>query len=627
MGRPEDEEDPPVDDFAVDSEFPQRPPDDPGEGPPDDWDELPYWFDFRRLEFWYRWPRGRWQPDPPPVRPFGHRDGVYSFVTRIGELRAFTAAQLFGRGGLADLFGGDLRWPTRHFPGVDKQGNPTGRPNGAACMERLIRLCLAARFLDGALQVRSIGTWRGPDGRPIVHAGEAIYADGRIWPPGVAIGDVLFVIGGDRAPPAHRIVARDAYEWIPAGPELGRQVAAHLDEWAWETDEDRDLFQGSLHCSMLCASLTWLPHVFVQAPYGSGKSSLLRYARTVVGGAGHPVLNTYSKAFIEQHYASTGMALFLDEMESGEESVRIRRLFELIRLLSDDGAEGGRGSSGGKSRKLDIHGTVTMAATTSEEWRPQDRSRITLLTLRSFASRATPPAPPELRAMHLETAAEMSPALRARAIARWELFLANLKVAREVILRMGGAPRDGDQLGHQIAGWSTMTSDEPLDADRDREVLERFRPFIVSVAEQEDGDDEPTICLNTIFGLAPEKWVGGERVTVGQLVAIARTPEGSGARRALLPYGLMLQKRDGESWAEAWLAIANRHPGLDGLLAKYPQYQGKPRRQILGELTRTVEGVVWKAQKSASHQRIGGSQTRFLLIPPVFLPTPSEEVT
>lgn len=623
-------------DFALDSdlEFPQR--DDGREGPPDDW-KRDYWFDFKGREFWYRWTEdGPWRRDPPKLQPLGHGDGVYQFVTAIGEPRAFTSSQLFGRGGMADLFGGDLRWATRHFPMTDKEGHPTGRPNAGLCMERMIQLCIAAGYLDGALRIRSIGTWRGPDGRPVVHAGDRIFSNGEIRAPGARLGEALYVIGGRREPPLNRALPLDGYEWVPADAAAGRTITSHLDEWAWDSPEDRDLFQGSLHCSMLCAALSWLSHVFVLAPYGSGKSHLLRYAKTVVGGAAHPVLNTYTKAYIEQHFTSTGMALFLDELESAEESTRIRRLFELIRALSDDGAEGGRGSAGGKTRKLDVHGTVTMAATTSEEWRPQDRSRITVLSLRPFASRGDshPPAPPEYRAAQLARAAEMSAALRARALDRWDLFQANLKVAREAILRMGGAPRDGDQLGHLIAGWSTMTTDDPLDAG-DHEALERFRPYIVSLAEADDGDDEPTVCLNTIFGLAPDKWIGGERVTVGQLVALARGDSGSGARRALLPYGLMLVRNEGEGWEQAWLAVANRHAGLDGLLAGYPQYQGKPRQQVLAELTLTTpppsgsDGlpIVWKAVKGPDKARIGGSQTRYLLVPPVFLPPPVAEAT
>jgi hypothetical protein len=235
----------------------------------------------------------------------------------------------------------------------------------------------------------------------------------------------------------------------------------------------------------------------VLAPYGSGKSSLLRYSRNLIGGAAHPVQRTYSKAYLEQHFSGTAGAFFLDETESDTESDRIRRIIELVRLLSDDGAEGGRGSSSGKSRRLDVHGTVTMAATVTEEWPPQDRSRITLLELLPFADRPRdhPPAPAEEIAAMFQAASDMSAALRARALATWGLFQCNLRIARAAVLGMGGSPRDADQLGHLIAGWKTMTSDDELG---DTDQLERFRPFIMSLVENEDGDDAPNDLLNVV---------------------------------------------------------------------------------------------------------------------------------
>jgi hypothetical protein len=121
-------------------------------------------------------------------------------------------------------------------------------------------------------------------------------------------------------------------------------------------------------------------------------------------------------------------------------------------------------------------------------------------------------------------------------------------VARAAILALGGLPRDADQLGHLIAGWRTMTSDEPFDPDRHEEFA-RFRPFIMSLVEREDGDDAPSDLLNVLFGLAPDLWRSGERDTVGQLVAIARSDniDAPTARRNLARIGLRLEKHDGET--------------------------------------------------------------------------------
>ena len=614
-----------LEDWAVDVLDPE-PRADGQPGPPDDW-PYPSWYDAQDKDWWWRH-KGTWRRDPCPARALGLVDGEFIFVTEFGERRHFTSGQLHGRGGLADLFVGSLWWPLKHYRKYDLEKKElTGALLREKCIAALMRCCRDHGLYDGSRPFRGIGTWRGPDGRPIVHAGDRIFDGDLVRDPGVQIGEALFVVGGKREGPAHVKEAPDRFAWAPGAATLGRTVAAHLDEWVWESAEARDLYQGGLHCDMLCSSLLWLPHKFVLAPYGSGKSALLRYSRALVGGSAHAVQRTYSKAYLEQNFAGTAAAFYLDETESDSEGDRIRRIFELVRLLSDDGAEGGRGSSSGKSRRLDVHGTVTMAATLTEEWAPQDRSRIMLLELQRFADRPDrPPAPPETVAAMLQAAGEMSAALRARALATFDLFHRNLKIARAAILTMGGAPRDADQLGHPIAGWRTMTSDEAFDPD-DADAFARFRPFIMSLIEQEDGDDAPNDFLNTLFSLAPDMWRSGERLTVGQIIALGRSNEADAGqwRRALLPNGLRLMKNDGEEWSQAWLAIASKHAGLDRLLTGHANYQGRKRSQILLQLRRVVDGVEWKAQRGAIPIRFAGAQTRFILVPPVFLPVDGEE--
>lgn len=607
--------------FAVDSELAGELL--PTSGPPSDWPN-PSWYDPVARTWW-------WQkkPDPCPVRALGTVDGEYIFVTAFGELRRFTSAGLHGRGGLADLFGGTLRWPLRHFRKFDleKQAH-VGELQREECIAALMRACVQAGFYDGSRPHRGVGIWRGPDREPIVHAGDRIFHLGQVLDPGVQIGEALLVISGRREAPAHTLqkMQPGTFQWDPAPASLGRTVTAHLDEWNWDSAEGRDLYQGGLYCDMLCSALSWLPHKFVRAPYGSGKSSLLRYSKALLGGGAHAVQRTYSKAYIEQRFAGTAAAFYLDETESDAEANRIRQIFELVRLLSDNGAEGGRGSSVGKSRTLDVHGTVTMAATVTGEWPPQDRSRITLLELQPFADRGErrPLASPETIAAMLQTAAEMSSKLRARALAKWDLFHENLKIARAAILDMGGQARDADQLGHLIAGWKAMTSDGLLD---DSDQLIRFRPFIMSLVEAEEGDDAASLLLNTLFGLAPDMWRSGERHTLGQIIALGRTDkaEAGQCRQALLPNGMRLTKQKEETWAQAWLAVANNHAGLDKLLTGYPSYQGSKRFQILGQLRRVVSGVEHKAQRSAVPLRFAGVQSRYLLVPPLFLPSLEEE--
>jgi hypothetical protein len=613
----DDEDD---DDFSVDSEDPSpRSADEPG--PPDDW-RMPSYF-HAGLVTWY-W-NGR--EDPCPATPLGFCAGTHFFVTPSGERRTFSARDLHTRAGLSDLFSGSMHWAERHYRKWDpEKGDWTGGLRRDRLGDALIRACRLKGHYDGSTPHRSVGTWRGSNGEPIVHAGDRIFHNGEIHAPGTMIDDRIFIVGSSRQAPSYLPDGRHGYSWKPASLADCLRVCGHLDEWHWADDESRDLFLGGLFCDMLGEAPLWRPHKFVRAPAGSGKSTLLKYTRALLGGAAHPIQRSYSKAFLEQMFSGTSSALLLDEMESDSDSARVRHLLELIRLLSDEGATGGRGTSGGVARTFDLHGAVTMVATLTEAWRPQDRSRITVLQLKRLADRTNhPPASPEMLAVITETAAELSPFLRARAIARFGLFQQNLALVRRRILDLGGSTRDGDQLGHLLAGWATMTSDAPIDGDT-LGSLDRFKPYVLTLSDAEDQADDPSELFNLLLGLPTQVYQGGKQPTVGQMIARARDSDSGGEfRHALLALGLRLQRHGDESWNEAWLAVANKHPGLDKLFADYPEYRGPKRAQILGELRRVVEGVVWEVKSSEIPMRFAGAQSRALLIPPALLPSLEDE--
>ncbi|WP_422036553.1 hypothetical protein [Reyranella sp.] len=609
------------DDFAVDSLDPSQRTDD-REGPPDDW-EAPSWRDFKRIQWWYRWrPDQPHRLDPPPVLMLGHRGGEFFFVSAARELRAFTSAQLHGRGGLADLFAGDVRWAVRHFPARDRDGAATGRPNVPPLMEALIAGCKVKGYYDGSQPFRSIGTWL-EGGRPLVHTGSSIFHDGRLYQPGEEIGVARYVLGPDRAPPAH---SRDrfGYEWQPLDLAGRNTIMAHLAEWHWDSPEACELAAGKIWCDALGDVPRWKTHGFIRAHAGSGKSTLLQYMSALMGAAAHPIQRTYSKTHLEEIGKHTALAILLEEAEgdAGEDAHRLQQILKLLLLLSDEGAVGGR-----FKREIDLHGPVTMVATLTDDWRSTVKSRVILLELRSLKAREGH------RMMSLEEVAAMtavakaiSAGFRAAALANFDLFNQNLKLARARILELGGDPRDADTVGHPIAGHATMTLGRVMTPD-EVGALDRFRPWITTLRDQEDGVDDAMDLIMTLFGLPAQNWRGGDQLTVGQLIARAREPDNDDYRKALLPYGLRLDRRqliDGtqETWKQAWLAIAHRHPGLDRLFGDYPKFQGLRRSQILGELKFNGEVAAKPADRPL---RFAGPQGRAWLIDPRLLPSVEDD--
>lgn len=613
----------PDDDWGDDLEF--RPRDDGRPGPPDDWDK-DSWRDFRRGEWWYRFgDEDRHRLDPPPVLMLGHKGGEFVIVTAAREMRSFTSAQLHGRGGFADLFAGDKRWAVRHYPSFDRDGNPTGRPNVPPLMEAIIAGCVAKGLYDGSQPFRSVGTWRETkSGLPVLHCGDRILHDGRVYRPGELIGTARYVLGPHRAAPALEMLGRYDYKWLPAPLAHAHEVIGHLDEWHWDSPEALELCAGILWCNMLGDLPRWKVHTFLRALSGGGKSTLIRYISALLGPAAHPPERTYSKAYLEERFGHTAATIILEEAETdpdmSAEQQRMAQIQKLMLLLSDDGATGGR-----FKREIDLHGPVMMAATLTSDWRATFRNRVVLLVLRSLRSRTGHRMlePKEIEAL-IARAGELSAGLRAAALSKFEsgLFEKNLAKARARILGLGGDARDADTLGHAIAGWATMTKDDELTEDEVGK-LDRFAPWIVSLANQEDGGDDAMELLNVLLGLPAQNWRGGDQLTIGQLVARGREPDNHDFRRALLPYGMRLEKLPLETWKDAWLAIANKHPGLDRLLSDYPQYQGLRRSQILAELKIRDEVA---AKPTDRPLRFAGPQSRGLLIDPRLLPTMKDDI-
>jgi hypothetical protein len=612
-------------DWSVESDY--APPVEGESGPPADWPR-PSWYNDNTGD-WY-W---HGKLDPCPVKALGHIDDQYVFITGARAVRRFTSSHLHGGGGPNDLFGGKLDWALRHFRRYDTEKKElVGGLQKQRLMGAMIRMCIREGYYDNTRPHRSIGTWRGPNGEPLIHAGDMILYAGRLFSPGETIGDCRYVIGPRREPPALEF-SKDGcgYRLLPGSIADCHRVAARIDEWNWLDEEGRNLFLGGLCCDMLGDALHWKSNRFIRAQPGSGKSSLLKYQQALLGAAAHPIERTYTRSRLEQKFSNTSCALLLDELESDTDGGTIRRVFEVIRLMSDDGATGGRGSSSGQARDISLHGTVTMVATLAEAWRPQDRSRIAYIELGRLRDREEYQARSqnEMEAVFAE-AAEMSARVRARVLDRFPLFGENLARVRARILELGGSPRDADQLGHLIAGWATMTGDEPLDEDAVGK-LDRFKPYIMTIAEEEDGSDDPSECFHTLLGLPSGIFERGRELTLGQIVAAAPEPNGDDMRAALRGLGLCLQRQKSqvtghiETWPEAWLAVANKHPKLEKLFTDYPQYKYPKRGQLLSELRRVVSGGVQRAAKSEGPIKFGGVPSRAWLIPPVFLPSVEDD--
>ena len=567
------------------------------------------------------------------MRALGYADGELHFVSAAHEYRKVSESSLTRMGVLAGLFGGDLVWPVRHFWKPIKRTGSGVPLDAEALAVELIWMCRQAGQFDSAVALRGPGVWRLPDGRVLVHAGDRLLLDAAPQPPGLRAGAALYRSWAAQQLPAtmRDDAGRWRYDGAPA--DVGQAFVTALGEWNWSRPRtEPELFAGGVAHAMLGDAVAWHCHLFVRAQSGAGKSTLLRLADAALGAGCHGVLNNVTAAYIQGSMSHQARAICLDEYENDTDEDRLRRLTEMIRLMSDsDGGHGGRGSGSGQTRDIRLTGSVIMAATLREAMRPQDLNRITMLRAVRLYDR--PPAPDDeaekaSRSLAVERIegligdfARHSPALRARMLGGLGLYRENVQRARATLLGWGVSQRDATQLGHLVAGFWTLTGDEPAD-DALREGMRKYLEHLPS-ADSSDGDDvEPDArnLLNALFGAEDHlTWSGGARRTVGQVVARARQDgtDGTPFREQLLPLGLRMWKgEESWMWSEACLAVANHHTGLLKIF-EGTAYRGGKWAQVLED---------WAATSSTARPlRFAGVQSRARLIPSEYLPGINDE--
>jgi len=180
-------------DFFADSEL-SRHEDAPQVDLPPEKSRTGSFYDGSRGDWWWD---GKF--DPCPVRPKGNNNGLFFFLTPQGELRSFTSRALASDNGLSELFCADLWWLIRHFPSRDREGNLTKRPHVKLAADAMMRACFDKGIFSDSVELRLAGTWRGPDGRPVVHAGDVLVHDGQLLPISADLGSPLYCIAQMRA--------------------------------------------------------------------------------------------------------------------------------------------------------------------------------------------------------------------------------------------------------------------------------------------------------------------------------------------------------------------------------------------------------------------------------------------
>lgn len=450
-----------------------------------------------------------------PVTALGHLDGTFYFLDVRGQKRELSARALGSRHDIVGLFGGDDGWLRTAHPKkelvnkTDKDAAPEWRVvdfriNDAAAS--LQRACFSAGLYGDHVVLRRPGIWRGPDGAPAVHCGDAVLIGTDWHDAGTRTGSQVWAA----APP----VARPA---APCAAAVGRELQDGLTRlWRWREAGSPVAMMGLICNAYYGAATEWRPAGFITGETGGGKSSLLKVVRAALPL--HHYDNDTSKAGIEQAVQGRAMAIVIDEASDRANRSSARDLVDLV--LSAAGGEGTKGSRGtvdGKGRKIEVAGLIMMFSINAPDLEPQHLGRFTLVDLRKPADgedfRDEHEALARLARTH---AAE----LWGRALAGWDRYALALQRFRDGLGKSGCAPRERDQAGALLAGWWVLTQEGVPD---ERGVREGIGAFVghVRIAAEVEADSRPRRMVAHLLSSMVELHRSSEREPLGKLLAIA----------------------------------------------------------------------------------------------------------
>ncbi len=170
---------------------------------------------------------------------------------------------------------GDEGWFRAHFSETRK-GDVVGWAADAAAAW-LQRECKRAGLWDNRTPVRGTGTWRA--GRAattdvLIHTGDTVLIGSRRHDAGLFYEGAIY--------PAKPAIGRPAEK--PASAAECRGLEGALANWVWDDPVAGPvLFLGFVGQALLGAATDWRSHIYIQAPWGSGKTWLSQVMQGALG--------------------------------------------------------------------------------------------------------------------------------------------------------------------------------------------------------------------------------------------------------------------------------------------------------------------------------------------------------
>ncbi len=452
-------------------------------------------------------PRGEIFEDCPVI-PLGVYGDLSFYLDRLGQLRSVDNHSLDK---IRHVFCGDVRLLALHFPQFDKEGSP--RP-GKFDQANVAAAMTAATSEKGVWKptnrVRGAGSWTDEFGKLVIHAGDAVWIDGKWQHPGIYDGKVY--VAADPVPRP----AKTAPRGDPA-----TDLLELLQTWEWQRpDIDPQLMLGFIMAQMLGGALNWRPVMWLTGDKASGKSEFQKLLFHVHGGeAGLLQAANATGAGIRSVVGNSCLPVAIDELEPDRDrGSRVKDVIELARLASS-GGKIFRGSTDQTGHQSNAFSCFLFSSILVSAMPAQDRSRMIVLNLDQI-----PADKPSLK-MDPRRLRKIGEALRRSILEGWETWADRLQLWFAALARHDQTKRGIDNYGTVLAlADMALHPDLPSAETLDNWALKLGRGITEDAMEVGSNAEDMVL---TLMGQYFDPYRRGEQYTIAQWIMAAARLHGA----------------------------------------------------------------------------------------------------
>lgn len=542
----------------------------------------------------------------PPVVCLGREGSQYVlYSTAYRRIERLTAEKL----NLPNLraIAPRAHWEKWLFPERVAAGDEVKRGELVeAIQERILADC-GAKMFDASC-VRGRGVWPDTAGGWVYNAGASCW-----WIP--ADGGKVEQV--DNARDGHVYSAGVALPFpadTPLSDEEGRELVELMRARSWVLPGAGDIMAGWMVAALLAGVMPICPHVWINAPAGTGKTYLKNDLVAVLGGLSVQVEGAATtEAAIRQRLSGAALPFLADEVEQGDNETAGRNISKWLDLMRSASYGGNidKGGTDGTARAYPMKCSFALFSIANCISRDADSSRCLVLHLRRPDAFAR-----EVWARQDDGhALVQTPGFHGRLVARLleclPVLLENLRALRKHLGQVEGVDaRRAELFAVLLSCRHALVNREKMS----QAAMQETAGLMLAYGEQEEKESDFSRCLAVLLGHVVR--VRGQEMTVAD---VCRVMDARADAEAVTACGLSLSAA-GLRWRDDLNALQ-----VDTLADKMKriftgtQWGNGKVAPVLAEGCKREKGSISPAGVWLQSVKVGGASPRWCVMIPAAL--------